>query len=115
MATIQKIKLPMNYDPPQFFCPACGAPILGNFDTQICKHVVIVTDLTGHDYDAIGEKYTQVFDAISEEVEKTNEDIVEKFLEKNDKESFLKFDIEFGGLSHSVDFYNVSAVFDFAP
>jgi hypothetical protein len=115
MTTIQKIKLPLNYDPPQFYCPACGAPILGNFDAQICQHLVYVTDPSGSGDDLIGAKYTKIFEEVAEAIDDSDDELIEKFLEINDKESFLRFDVKFGGMSHSVEWYNITAVFDFAP
>ena len=114
MTHLQKVKLPLNYDPPQFYCPACGAPVLGNFDTQICEHLVFVSDPGGSGMDLIGEKYSDVFEKLREEIEKTD-NLIEKFLEKHGKDSFLAYDVEVSGISHSVECYNITALFDFAP
>ena len=115
MTAIQKIILPTDYEPPQFYCPACGAPILGNFDANPCEHLVYISDPSGTGEDLIGEKYGHIFDKLREKVDPVQGDIVGEFLKKNDKESFLKFEIEFGGMSHGGDWFNITAVFDFAP
>ena len=115
MTKIQKVKMPVEYDPPQIHCPACGAGILGGDEDPQCEHMVIVTYPGGYGDNIVGEKYVEQFEAISGEIEETDDDLVEKFLEKHDRDSFLKFDVEFGGMTHSVEWYNITAIFDFAP
>jgi hypothetical protein len=113
MTTIQKLQLPENYDPPHLFCPACGAAIYDNgVDGQICPHLVIAIDPSRPENALIGEKYEKTFKEILEDKDFDGE-LIEAFLEENDQESFLKFEVAFSATG--MGGYSISAVFDFAP
>jgi hypothetical protein len=112
MITIQKLQLPENYGPPRLFCPACGAPIYCEDDTQSCPHLVIAIDPSGPENALIGEKYQAIFEEILAD-EDFDGELLEAFLEENDQESFLKFEVAFNATG--MGGYSISAVFDFAP
>jgi hypothetical protein len=112
MTTIQNLQLPENYDPPHLFCPACGAPIFDEGETELCPHLVIAVDPNGIENAMIGEKYEEIFKAILEDDDFDGE-LLEAFLEENDQESFLKFEVAFSATG--MGGYSISAVFDFAP
>jgi len=116
MNNFVKLSLPFDSDPPQFYCPACGSPLLGNFEQKICDHVVLITDPEGTD-PFVSEMHSELYQEILEKEDKGEiSDATVEFAESLEKESLLKYQIDFGGSSCGGGlYYSITAIIDYAP